>query len=293
MKKIFHFLTAVIIACVMCGCAVHTDPMGEYAKLDDKDDVEGITRLIDDLLRGKDYKNAGAVLTAVGKAVNEYKYEYESMLIEFSGNETEVGMEAWSSLYNSALIDYFNAGKDTNDQLQLMLTYHELLYSHFADTQSALAHVGDQQYMLLRATEGEFISQCGTAANGKALVYIAPRYGKEEEQVKLGLTAALPEALLPSTLEEVEYVVVLRYTTKVVGTYTNNGEAKMVLLEVSVVHYPDGEVLKTYPAIEGEDPPSTISVNEGDTQGKTGSEPDGVAMAPVIAEAFDFISGLQ
>jgi hypothetical protein len=125
------------------------------------------------------------------------------------------------------------------------------------------------------------------------LVYIAPRYGKDEEQVKLGLTAALPEALLPSSLEEVEYVVVLRYTTKVVGTYTNNGEAKKVLLEVSVVHYPDGKVLKTYPLIEGGDPPATISITKGDTQGKTGSDPGGAAMAPVIAEAFDFILGLH
>ena len=293
MKKVFYILTAVIIVCVMCSCVVHTDPMGEYAKLDDKDDVEGITRLIDDLLRAKDYTNAGAVLTAVGKTMYKYKYEYEPMLKEFSENETEVGIEAWSYLYNSALIDYFNAGKETNDQLQLMRTYHELLDSHFADTHSALAHVGDQQYMLLNAPAGEFISHFGTAANGKALVYIAPRYGKEEEQIKLGLTAALPEALLPSSLEEVEYAVVLRYTTKVVGTYTNNGEAMKVLLEVSVVHYPDGNVLKTYPAIEGDDPPTTISTTAGDTQGKTGSDPDGAAIAPVIAEAFDFMSGLR
>jgi hypothetical protein len=85
MKKVLFFLTAVVIACVACGCAVHTDPMGEYAKLDDKDDVEGITRLIDDLIRAKDYTNAGAILTKVGKANHMYiyKYEYEPMLKEY------------------------------------------------------------------------------------------------------------------------------------------------------------------------------------------------------------------
>ncbi len=295
MKKIFYILTVVTIVCVMCGCAVHTDPMGEYTKLEDKDDVEGIKRLIDDLIRAKDYANAGAVLTAVGKdnQIYKYNYKYDSMLESFSGLETVVGIEVWSDLYNSKLINYVNSGKDTNDQLELMHTYHELLYMHFSDTQSALAHVGEQQYMRLNAPKGEFISQCGAAAGGKALVYIAPRYGKDEEQLKLGLTAALPEALLPSSLEEVEYVVVLSYTTKVVGTYSNNGAAEKVLLEISVVHYPDGEVLKTYPAIEGEDPPPTISITEGSTQGKTGRDPGGPAMAPVIAEAFDFISGLQ
>lgn len=293
--KIFNILIAVIVMCVMCGCAVHTDPMGEYAKLEEKDDVEGIKRLIDDLLRAKDYTNAGAVLTAAGKDNQIYKYslKYDSMLKDFSGNETLVGIEAWSELYDRAVVDYFNAGKDTKDQLQLMRTYHELLYSHFTDTQSALGHVGDQQYMRLNAPEGEFISQCGKAADGKALVYIAPRYEKDEEQLKLGLTAALPEALLPSSLEEVEYVVVLSYTTKVVGTYSNNGEARKVFLEVSVVHYPEGKVLKTYPVIEGGDPPTSISVTSGNTQGKTGSDPGGAAMAPVIAEALDFISGLK
>lgn len=293
MKKAFFILTAVIIICMFCGCAVHTDPMGEYAKLEEKDDVEGIQRLIDDLIRAQDYANAGAVLTAVGSQIYKYNYKYDSMLEDFSGLETAMGIEVWSDLYNSKLINYVNAGKDTNDQLQLMRTYHELLYMHFTDTLSALAHVGDQQYMRLNAPEGEFTSQFGKAANGKALVYIAPRYGKDEEQLKLGLTAALPEELLPSSLEEVEYVVVLSYTTKVVGTYSNNGAAEKVLLEVSVVHYPEGEVLKTYPTIEGEDPPSTISITKGETQGRTGKAPGGPAMAPVIAEAFDFISGLQ
>jgi hypothetical protein len=195
-------------------------------------------------------------------------------------------------MYNYAISHYFNTGKDTNEQFALMRTYHELLYNHFADTQAALVHVGDQQSMRLLTSEGEFIFQCGTDAKGKALVYIAPRY-KPEEEVKLGLTAALPEELLPSSLDEVEYVVVLRYRTKIVGTYSNGGTAEKVLLEISVVHYPDGEVLKTYPVIEGDDPPETINITEGDRQGEIGDDPSGAAMAPVLAEAFDYILELQ
>jgi hypothetical protein len=59
MKRAIYILIAVILACLVCGCAVHKDPMGEYAQLEQADDVKGITRLIDDLLRAKDYANAG------------------------------------------------------------------------------------------------------------------------------------------------------------------------------------------------------------------------------------------
>ncbi len=295
MKKTLTIFITVIFIFAVCGCAVHKDPLGEYAKLEKKDDADGITRLVDDLLRAKDYQNAGAVLTEVGKnnTASLYKYKYDQMQKSFAGHETAVGMDAWSCLYNSAIVSYINKRKTVENQLELMRTYHDLLFLHFKDTQTALAHVGDQQYLELKEPEGEFSSQFGKAAKGKALIYIAPRYGLKEEEVKLGLSACLPDPLLPSSLGEVEYVVSLHYTTQKVGTYTNNGAAERVLLEISVVHYPDGKVLKTYPTIEGSDPPKTITVTKGDKQGRSGHDPDGAAMAPVLAEAFDYIAGLQ
>ncbi len=64
------------------------------------------------------------------------------------------------------------------------------------------------------------------------------------------------------------------------------------MLEISVMHLPDGAILKTYAPIEGDDPPETITTTVGDSNGKTGDDPSGAEIAPVLAEAFDYISGL-
>lgn len=294
MKKVACALIAILVLSMFCGCMAHKDPMGEYEVLAQKGDVDGITRLADDLMNAKDYENAGAVFSALGQdnQLYKFKYRYDAMRESFAGHEAIVGIEAWSYLYARAITSHHNAGKGVVDQFKLMLTYHDLLYGHFSDAQSALAHVGDQQYLDMPAPEGEFLSQCGNEGNGKALVYAPFREAQKNGRIMLGLTAALPDALLPASLDEVEYAVVLRYTTKKVGTYTNNGAAERVLLEIDVVHCPDGKVLKTYPAIEGGDPPKSITTAKGDNHGATGDDPSGAAIAPVLAEAFSYIDSL-
>jgi hypothetical protein len=290
-KKVFVF--AIIVVAALSGCGAHTDPMGEYEALRAKSDVDGITSLIDDLLHAKDYENAGAVLTAVGKDNTLYKYEYkyDQMQEKFAGRENLVGMEAWSSLYDDAIVWGENARKSIDEQLELMRTYHDLLYKSFADPRTALTHVGDQQYLQLSsAMVGEILSKCGTEPNGKALVYSASSAEEESELIFLGITAALPAALLPSSLAEVEYVVMLRSSTKVVGTYSNNGPARKALLDISVVHCPGGEVLRSFGTIEGEDPPKSITSTAGSSNGATGRAPSGAAKAPVLEEAFAFIA---
>ncbi len=104
----------------------------------------------------------------------KYGYKYDEMLKSFSGRETMVGMQAWSYWYNAAVVKYSNAGREIKSQFELMRTYHDLLFQHFGDTQTALAHEGDQQYLRLLARKANSSLNAARRLMGK-LWYISRR----------------------------------------------------------------------------------------------------------------------
>lgn len=291
-KKAIMLIMAMLIA-VLCGCAsstapvIYDDAVGEYEELAAQSNEYKIQKLLDDLLAAGDYENAGYIVNTEHQ-IPRMVYDYASLCKMFAGHEEAVDIAVWTDQYKRAVK---NCTEESDDiiagQLELVRSYHSALYKHFGDDRSALSFLLSNGPYTYKDQDHSLLSRCGTAASGKVLVYTGySNYGN----IELGLTAAMPEERLPSSPEEVEYILMLKYPRSVVGSYTNGAKALRIDLDVSILHYPEGKVLAEIGTVKGGAPPSYIGASSGD---RAGSYPGAEAVMPVLAKAFKHIETLH
>ncbi len=300
MKKTGSAFLMIVLAVLLCGCtaiqpavksvapALPSDPAGEYAKLSAQEDASAIRSLVDTLLAGGAYTDAGAIVTQEHKKGR--MYEYTLLCTMFEGHEEAVDMQVWDALYASTSARYEKAAAYTlNDRMALMRSYHRILHKHFSNEADAMEHALSFKTGCAD-DDGKLLESCGIAGQKKALVYIN---NNNARSISLSLTAVLPDELIPASPAETEYVVMLEYTARVVGYYSNGGDARRIALDISILHYPDKEVLYSYDTIYGTDPPQSITTAKGSMAGASGAHPKPADVAKVLASALQYIEALD
>ena len=294
MKKAVCFCAVMllILNLAACGCstetasrtpAVHDDPAGEYAALANTGDTQSISALVQDLAAVGDYVNAASIVSA--EAVkSRFLTDFPSLYAMFAGHEDALNPDVWTAYYLA-----YSKGhtSEWEEELALLPAYHAVVRRYYEDDWQAFRYVLENADRQFTDANGTQLAQCGTAPNGKVLIYFS--HGKNGAWM-LGASAALPAEYIPQSLKEVEYVILIEETLTPVGTYTNGGTAKRRDYTVSLIHCPGGEVLgKSYP-VEGEDPPRAINENQ---PGGTGDPPEAGKLATELELALSWISRSQ
>lgn len=291
MKKALCFLTIVLLSMSLCACGVsseatnraptvHDNPTDEYATLVKAGNAQGILALIQDLTSAGDYTNAAYIVNTEAGA-SRFLVDFLSLSTMFSGYEDTVKLEVWTAYYLA-----YSKGHTSKweEELKLLSAYHAIVRRYYEDDWQAFHYVlenANRQFSDIGKTQ---LAQCGSAPNGKALIYFS--HGENGSWL-LSASAALPAERIPTSLSEVEYIILIEETLTSVGTYANGGKAERRDYTFSLIHCPDGEVLgKSYP-IEGEDPPRTINENQS---GGTGAPPESDKIATELDLALSWIS---
>lgn len=291
MKKALCFLSIVLLSMSLCACGlsskatsraptVHDNPTNEYASLVKAGDTQSIFALVQDLVSAGDYTNAAYIVNS--EAVeSRFLMDFLSLYTMFIGYEDAVKLEVWTAYYLT-----FSKGHTSKweEELTLLSAYHAVVRRYYDDDWQAFHYVlenANRQFSDIGKTQ---LAQCGSAPNGKTLIYFS--HGENGSWL-LSASAALPAERIPTSLSEVEYIILIEETLTSVGTYENGSTAKRRNYTFSLIHCPDGEVLgKSYP-IEGEDPPSAINENQS---GGTGAPPEPDQIATELELALSWIS---
>ncbi len=300
MKKAMVTIIVFILLGIVYGCntpgpmtqslvpTATADPMEQYERLAGQGDSDATLGLVNALVANGEYTKAGDIVAEEHKEGR--MMEYLLLCRMFEGHEDSVALPVWDTQYADTCDRYERAATETiEDRMALMGSYHRILYKHFESTADTLEHALSVKAACFDSN-GKLLAPCGTAGKKKALVYIN---NNNACSISLSMTAALPEAMIPSTLEEAEYVVMLEYTARVVGRYTNGDAARRVDADVSILHYPDMEMLYAGDTVSGGDPPQSIKTTKDSAQGASGSYPSDAEVAKVLASAFQYIKGLS
>ena len=172
----------------------------------------------------------------------------------------------------------------TDQELALLSAYHAVVRQFYEDDWQAFRYVLENADRQFTDADGTQLAQCGAAPNGKALIYFS--HGKNGAWM-LSASAALPAERIPTSLSEVEYVILIEETLTPVGTYTNGGTAERRDYTVSLIHCPDGEVLGQSQPVQGGNPPRAINENQ---PGGTGDPPEPDSLATALERALSWIS---
>ncbi len=259
-----------------------SDPMSQYTVLAKKNDKKQIAALLESLLAAGDYKTAGEIVNKEYKAGRSDPYD--TLCSMFKGHEAAVDMVVWADRYRQAAKN--KSQKELEPQLALMRSFHDILYKHFDNGTDAMSLVYGGLTYAFKDDKGALLAICGKKAKGKALVYTK---SGTDYAIDMSLTAALPEKLLPLTLDEAEYIILLETKRVTVGRYSNGGAAQRQDLTISLLRYPKGETINTYGTLKGGSPPTVISVIKGSTMGATGAKPTKDKVIPLLTNALSDI----
>ena len=291
MKKTLCLLIAILLALgfAACGCpteaasrtpAVHDDPAGEYAALANTGDTQGISALVWDLAAVGDYVNAASIVSAEA-AASRFLANFPSLYALFAGHEDAVDLDIWTAYY----LEYSKGHtSEWEEELTLLSAYQAVVRRYYEDDWQAFKYVLENANRQFTDAGGAQLAQCGTAPNGKVLIYFSHSVNGSW---MLGASAALPAERIPASLGEVEYIILIEETLTPVGTYTNGGTAKRRDYTVSLVHCPDGEVLGKSRPVQGGDPPRAINENQ---TGGVGDPPEPGSVATELERALSWIS---
>lgn len=278
----------VLLAAALCGCsieaskpapAVHEDPDGEYEALAAANNRQGISALIQDLTAVQDYTHAAAIVSAEAAALS-YPVDFLALSAIFVGHEDAVKLDTWTACY----LAYSRFREiEWEQELALLSAYNAVIRSYYEDDRAAFKYVLENASREFTDTDRAQLAQCGSAPNGKVLIYFP--YGKNASWM-LSASAALPAERIPTSLSEVEYVILIEKTRTHVGAYTNGGSAERRDYTVSLIHCPDGEVIEKSQLIVGGDPPRAI--NENQSVG-VGEPPQPGSVASALSAALSWI----
>jgi len=294
MKRIWYAVLAlVLLTSALCGCsaataeqppAAHEDPIGEYEALAAVNNTQGIVLLIEDLAAVGDFEHAAAIVNAE-YAASRYPLDMVALGAMFAGHEDAVVLEAWTGCYNYS--SPVAEKKDLSTEMSELYAYNAAIRRYFEDDWSAFKYVLENANRQVSDLDSVQLARCGTAPNGKALVYFRRSV---YSNWMFGASAALPIVLIPSSLDEVEYLIVIDETRTPVGTYTNGEKATRLDYIVSLIHYPSGEKIYESNPIQGGSPPRAINENQS---GGVGDPPDPVEIATELETALARIEGTE
>lgn len=288
MKKVLCAALVLILLTLICGCApktltpaVHEKPMEEYEALAEAGNAQAIAVLIQDLAAAEDFEQAAEVVNAES-AASRYPLDIVGLGTIFAGCEDMVALETWTACYT----DDSPGGeeKELEAEIEAMRVYNAAIRLYYEDDWAAFQYVLENANRCVRDMDSVRLAECGTAPDGKALVYF--RRSPYSDWM-LGASAALPTSLIPASLDEVEYVIMIDETLTSVGTYTNGAAAKRCDYTVSLIRYPGGEELSRSSPIEGERPPQAINENQS---GGTGDPPEADSVATALEAALSWLS---
>ena len=210
-------------------------------------------------------------------------YEATRLVLAYTdAAKTEIPLETWKSVIIPRL-DAFSA-VELNGNLKtgcikaLLNQTSELSRELLEQSVPQGEFVGSfeattEDYFVLKSLDGLYdgaYGSLGTQPAGKALIVVCKAIGSWELQdkarpysVALGLMNCLPVDLIPASLEEVEYIVLLTYGQTAEGYYDWAYGIRALREDgkVEVLHLPDGEKVFQSETVSGEKPPASISYN--------------------------------
>lgn len=282
--RIIKAVLCILLTVVLCGCSmeesnptsvVHHDPVSEYETLAAANNVQGISTLIRHLAAAEDYTNSAAIVNAEA-ATFRYPIDFPKLSVMFAGREGTIDLQAWTPCYLAYSKSHTS---EWEQELQLLSSYNTIIRSYYQDDWAAFKYVLQNANREFTDMGGAQLSQCGSVPNGKVLIYFP--HGEFGSWL-LSASAALPSKRIPTSLDEVEYVILIEETRTPVGTYTNGGKAKRRDYTISLIHCPDGEVICMSQPVEGGNPPRAINENQPGGIGEP-PEPGNVASELVMA----------
>ncbi len=290
MKRIVATMLILALVVSLAACAgkpleaakplVHDNPVEEYAALIKAGNTNGISVLVKDLAAAGDYTSL-AYIVSEEAASSRLLMDFTELYTMFAGKEDMLDLDVWTTYYLA-----YSKGRNSEweQELKMISSYHSVVRQYYKDDWQVLKYVFENADRSYSDNEGAQFEQCGSAPNGKALIYFS--YG-QNGYWKLGASAALPDEYIPASLDEVEYIILMEETNTPDGSYANGATAYRCDYVVSLIHCPDGQVLgKSYP-IEGERPPQVINENQ---PGGTGDPPSPEKIATEICLALSWIT---
>jgi hypothetical protein len=293
-RKTIGILLAVILALVFMVCAGcgKFDPMKQYGELskNGSKNKDRIQNLVERCIRKEYFEDAGKILSEELKAYRDYSYTLSDLQAQFRGHEQALDMAVWVNGFKESVNDDGYRKEQADGVFKILKDYNSIVYKHFADTEAALKFLTgkklkDEYY---EDREGTLLSLCGKTPKGKGLVYIV---GPENSssRINLSMMAGMPTDILPSSLDQVEYIVYMEYSQSRIGHYDNGGSAIRIDCTIRLEHLPDGKVLKTYAKANGGPPPEIISAPAKSSQGASGAYPRELDILYTLKSAFEYI----
>ncbi len=223
----------------------------------------------------------------------------EDIPIIFKGSETVFTLEEWKGF----LDDYVSFRSPSDSESQALRErrfsgYMKIFGAFRAAVQGGLvkADTAEGTYELfsrcrwqLADGDGSLLSSLGASPGGKVLICSsAEGEALSGASVELSLMALLPEKLLPSSLQEVEYLVRIIEGKDVFGHYDSGAIAYKRRAQVVVYKLPKKKEVKTYETVYGSDPPVTYTYSVW-APSVLGGAPD---YNPILKDILSFIATL-
>ena len=228
--------------------------------------------------------------------IMENDYYEAAVLAESSINSgsMDVSRELWlkilikyinisDSIDINQALSYVNARKILSENTDSKKAFSRSSFNEAASFSSMIdPFESSSQYWCAIDSLSDFYEQCGENCQGKFLILAQshsypPSANKEDDlsqAVSLTLMELLPERYLPLSLDEVEYVVLVKYDYREDGQYMMRTKALREYAVIETYQFPGPELIDTTSKIEGEPAPYSFEYSGSPPRWKSGGAPN-------------------
>lgn len=133
------------------------------------------------------------------------------------------------------------------------------------------------------------ISDCGSYDKGKLLIIFKT---EDKLYIPYETMASLPDELLPSSLDEIGYVLIIEHGSKHSFNYNNYySSGRQKYTDVKLFSAPNQRVVKSFSRVEGTPPPTTYTYYNYPPEHVFGGDPDHSEINKRLLEAIEYLLG--
>lgn len=269
----------VLIAVVLCSLLsknyknmTDEEVMAKYEELAAADNGDAITKMLTELSSLERFPVIAQIIQREEEET-ERTYDFDTLCSFLPKQQSLLPFDYWLDKYSDAFYE------TEQDYMPMTARLGDVVQAFYADG----TYSSDELLATLigRDFQGEDMGETypyamGELPAGKLIPVVCERTG--ECRINYGLLAALPKEIRATTLDEVEYVLEIRYTARKHGSYSLGGNAYRINLATQIIDL-DGNLVVEGDDVSGGNAPSIIHYI-GDAYGN----------APSLVDHLDFVT---
>ena len=268
-------LIAVVLSSVLSKSyknMTDEEVIAKYEELAAADDGDAITKMLTELSSLERFPIVAQIVQREEEET-ERTYDFDTLCSFLPQQQSLLPLDYWLDKYSDAFYE------TEQDYMPMTARLGDVVQAFYADGTCS----SDELLATLvgRDFHGEDMGETypdamGKLPAGKLIPVVCERTG--ECWIDYGLLAALPKEIRATTLDEVEYVLEIRYSAQKYGSYILGGNAYRINLATQIIDL-DGDLIVYGDDVSGGSAPSTIHYI-GDAYGN----------APSLADHLDFVT---